>query len=53
VQPSSYWTVSVQDFMAVWEYPEIQVTPQPKNVDSVERVTRWALVIDQSAYGQQ
>ena len=38
------WTVSLATFGDVWQYPEINVSPQPKDI-TPEGVNQWALTI--------
>jgi hypothetical protein len=44
----SYWTLSFEDFMVVWRYPETQATLKPGEDDATireENVTNWAMVL--------
>ncbi len=44
----SYWTLSLSNFMAVWQHPETQATIRPSQVDpsiQEENVNHWALVM--------
>ena len=46
----SYWTLTFDEFLEVWEYPETRATSRPSLKDpSVreENVTRWALIIQE------
>lgn len=42
-----YWTLTFDQFLKVWEYPETDVSliPDPKNA---EHVTNWAVILDNS-----
>lgn len=44
----SYWTLPLESFMKVWEYPETQVSLRPSQQDPAireENVNRWAMVL--------
>lgn len=46
---SAYWTLSLTDFLLVWQHPETQATIKPSLVDpsiQVEDVTQWAMIIE-------
>jgi hypothetical protein len=44
LQGSSYWTVSLKDFVKAWEQPETtaSIVPDPSHA---EAVTRWAVIL--------
>jgi hypothetical protein len=43
----AYWTMSLRDFIATWEYPETAVSLIPASRQA-EPVTRWMVVLDDS-----